>query len=411
MKKLLFLLLPILMYGENLHTLLEYAKQNNNLIHASSLSTAAKHKELESTKKSYYPTLDASTFYQRDDDATPFQAGTTYGASAIVSWNVYDGGKRSHSIEEKNAAFHAQKYTHKDMQKQITLSITKAFFNIKSMLSLLDAKEDASKAVKKQLQRMKSFYAAQLATSDDVDRLQSAYDKNIYEIESLKLQILSAKKMLELQVGKKINSFDDSSFVKNETNAYKELPSIKALKSSKRSLRHASQIIQSAYYPNITLTDQYTLYGYANRPTFANQAIPLLDSQNTIKATLTLRLIDFGRLREQKEAVELQADALHEQICYKSKEQQIQLDLAKERIKTAKLNIKSAKSAYKAAASALTTITQKYKAGIVDNVVYLDALSNNTSAKALYEKSRNDLEIAYAIYYYYQGKNLEEKVL
>jgi outer membrane protein TolC len=86
----------------------------------------------------------------------------------------------------------------------------------------------------------------------------------------------------------------------------------------------------------------------------------------------------------------------------------MQLELSLDRIHTANLNIKSSKSALKAAKSALKTITQKYNAGVVDNVVYLDALSAKTQAQATYEKALNDLEIAYAIYYYYNNKNIEE---
>ena len=77
-------------------------------------------------------------------------------------------------------------------------------------------------------------------------------------------------------------------------------------------------------------------------------------------------------------------------------------------IKTSNIKIISAKSALISATSAFKTISKKYDAGIVDNVVYLDALSSKTSAKALYETSLNDLEIAYASYYYYAGKNIEE---
>ncbi len=409
MKIIIFLFLPLFLYGENLRSLLEYAQKNNNLIKASAITTIAKAKELSSVKKSYFPTLDATTFYQRDDDATPFRAGTNYGTGIAVKWNAYDGGKRKFTIKQKNAEFRAQKYNYKEMTQDISLTIVQEFYTIKSLNALLNAKEDASKSVKKELERIKSFYAAQLATSDDVDRLQSAYDKNIYEIESLKLKILSAKKMLELKVGRTINSFDNSKFQKVKKSSTKELPSITALKFSSKSLHYASQQVESFYHPQIALEDDYNFYRYKDKP---SDTIPIafLDKQNTIKATLSMRLIDFGQLREQKEAIKLHSDALKERIIYKTKEQKIQLYLAEERIKTAKLNIQSAKSSLKAAQSAFVTITEKYKAGIVDNVTYLDALSNDTSAKALYEQSLNDLEVAYANYYYYQGKKLEELV-
>jgi len=45
---------------------------------------------------------------------------------------------------------------------------------------------------------------------------------------------------------------------------------------------------------------------------------------------------------------------------------------------------------------------------LVDNIVYLDALSIKTNATALYTKSLNDLEVAYAIYYYYAGQKIKE---
>ena len=408
MKKLLFLLLPALLLSQDLKSLLALAKENNNLLKASQISVSSKEKEFSSAQSNYYPTLDANAFYKRDDNPTPFLPGTTYGAAVKVSFDVYDGGQKSYTKRQKKDEMSAAKFSYKDNTKSMFLNITETFYNLKTLYSALDAREEASKAVKAQLERMQAFYAAKLATSDDVDRLQSAYDSNVYAMESLKFQILSLKKSLELEVGAPIGDLEDSKFKKTLALQSSNLDSIEALRSNKNALKNLSETIDSYYYPNIKLEDTYTLYGYQNNPTFYGQPIEQLDKQNTIMATLNLRLLDFGTLREQKEAIKLQADALHEQIIYKSKEQKMQLELARERIKTAELNIKSSRSALKAAASALKTITEKYNAGIVDNVVYLDALSSHTEAKATYEKSLNNLEIAYAIYYYYNSKNLEE---
>jgi len=408
MRYFYLLLLPVLLFGEDLKSLLELAKQNNNLLKASKISVHAKRQELESAKSNYYPTLNASAFYERDDDPTPFYPGTTYGAAVKIGFDIYDGGKKSYTQKQKSDEVKAATFTHKEDINTMFLTIAKEFFNLKSLYASLKAREEASKSVKAQLERMKQFYAANLATSDDVDRLESAYERNIYAIESLKFDILSLKSTLELQVGTKIRGLDDSKFQKSLTQKSEELDSIQALRHNKQALKNLSETIDSYYYPNITVEDSFTVFGYEDKPLFAGQPVPLLDNQNSLMATLTLRLVDFGKLREQKEAVRLQADALNEKIIYKSKEQKMQLQLSRQRIATAELNIKSSRSALKAATSALKTITKKYQAGIVDNVTYLDALSSRTEAKALYEKSLNDLEIAYAIYYYYNAKNLEE---
>jgi len=408
MKRLLLLILPALLFGDDLKSLLECAQQNNNLLKASKISVDAKAKALQSAQSNYYPTLDTGLFYSRDDDPTPFSPGTAYGASAKISLDIYDGGKKSYTEKQKRSEMRATRFIYKEDTKSMLLAITKNFYNLKTLHSSLIARKEASVAVKAQLERMKQFYAANLATSDDVDRLQAAYERNIYAMESLKFEILSLKKSLELQVGKSIQSIDNSKFKKSSKLQSSELDSIIALRYNKNALSNLSRTIESYYYPNIKIQDQYTLFGYDNKPLFLGKPIPLLDNQNKITANLTLRLFDFGTLHEQKEALKLQADALNEKIIYKSKEQQMQIELAYKRIETANLNIKSSRSALKAATSALQTITQKYQAGIVDNVTYLDALTSKTEAQALYEKSLNDLEIAYAIYYYYNAKNLEE---
>ena len=409
MKKLLLLgIVPALLLGDDLRSLLEFAKQNNNLVNASKISAHAKEKELESAKDNYYPTLDVSGFYKRDDDASPFQPGTVYGANAKVAFDVYDGGKKSYTKKQKANEHKSALFSSKDTQKSILLTITQDYYNLKTLQARLQAQEEASRAVKAQLERVKHFYEAELATSDDVDRLQSAYDSTIYAIESIKFQIKAVKKALEIKVGKRIASLEDSIFKKTVQQDQEELDSIQALKYSKTALLNLSETIDSYYYPTIHIEDTYSVYEYEDKPTMAGRPIPLLDNQNEIMATIGLRLFDFGTIKEQKEAIKLQADALNQQIIYKSKEQQMQLELSLDRIHTAKLNIKSSKSALKAAKSALKTITQKYSAGVVDNVVYLDALSSKTQAQAVYKKALNDLEIAYALYYYYNNKNIED---
>ena len=207
-------------------------------------------------------------------------------------------------------------------------------------------------------------------------------------------------------MGKKIASFTTSTFKKMGDSDSDELDFIKSLRATKSSIINASETIDSYYYPQVRIEDTYSFYGYKDEPT----AFPIeqLDQQNKIMATVNMRLVDFGAIGEAKEAVRLQAGALEQQILYQTKEQKMNQELSIKRIETAQLNIQSSRSALKASTSALKTITEKYSAGIVDNVVYLDALTLNTEAKSAYESSLNNLEMSYALYYFYRGKNIEE---
>lgn len=407
MKRALLLALPLVMYGDSLKSLLDYTTSHNELVVSKKISKKAKEMDVTSTKHGYYPTLDVGAFYQRSDDASPFNPGTTYSALAKVSYDIYSGGKKSNEIAQKKDALSATTHEYASTKNSMTLAVVQTFYNLKSLEATLKAQEESANAVHAQLERMQKFVAAKLATNDDVDRLQSAYDKNIYAIESIKFQIFSLKQALELKVGKKIGSLDDSTFKKVEIATDEELDAIKALRATKNSLLKSANMIDSYYYPQIKVEDTYSLFGYMDKPTLPT-GVDLLDNQNKLLLTLTMRAYDFGALKSAKESVKLNATAMQRQIEYKSKEQKMNQELALKRIETAKLNIKSSASALKAASSALETITQKYNTGIVDNVVYLDALSSQTEAKAMFESSQNSLEVAYALYYYYNAKNLEE---
>lgn len=408
MKRLLLLAVPFLVYGEGLKSLLDYAQQSNELIVSKSISVNSKKSEVESSESNYYPTVDVGGFYQRYDDPSPMSPGTTYSGFAKIGFDIYDGGSKEYTLKQKEDEFSASGFEYEATKKSVMLSIVQDFYNIKTNEASLKAREEASNAVKAQLERMQSFYEARLATSDDVDRLQSAYDSNIYNIESIKFQILTLKKSLELKVGKQINRLDESSFNKLDDSQTHELDSIKALRAQQSSILNASETIDSYYYPQIRVEDTFSLYGYTDEPSVPGFNIDLPENQNKIMATVNMRLLDFGAIGEAKEAARLNADALSQEILYKNKEQKMNQDLALSRIQTAKLNIKSAASALKAAKSALVTITKKYNNGIVDNVVYLDALTSQTESKSTYEASLNNLELSYALYYYYNGKKLEE---
>ena len=407
MYKLIFLIIPIFIYAEDLRTLIDFSKQNNNLIQSTKLLEASKSKNLDSKKSSYFPTIDVGAYYQSLNDKTPNMSGDVYSGYAKVGFDIYDGGRKSALVESAKSEYKASSFDTNDMTKSMVLSIVQDFFTIKSLESTLKAKEDSNKLLKEQLSRVEKFYTARLATKDDVDRLQSAYDTNMYEIESLKFQSLSHKKKLELKVGQQIITLDDSNFKEYIKDEFELLDSVKSLAANQEAISSSAEAIDSIYYPQLRLEDTYSVYGYNRVDAYHPEG---LDNQNKLMLSLNMRLFDYSSAKESKAVLSLNSQALKEQVKYKTKEQQIEYELSISRIDTTKSKIQSASSALASARSAFETIEKKYKAGISDYIVYLDALSNKTNATALYESSLNELEVAYATYYFYSGKNLEEYI-
>ncbi len=404
-KFILFLILAIFAYGDNLKELINYTNDHNKLLLSKKLSTKAKIQELKSTQSSSMPTIDIGGFYQSLNERTLTVAGDIYSGYAKISYDIYDGGRKSSITKQKEDELKSTQFEKIAFQKSLVLQIVQEFYAIKNIEATLNSLKEKQAALNAQLQRVKKFFKANLSTKDDVDKLQSAYDTNAYNIESLKFQKSMAFKQLELKVGKNIASLDESKFQKHMLDDMQINDTIKSLEHKKSSLKNLANSISSAYLPQINISDTYNVNGYKRYDALHPKG---LDNQNKIMLNINLRVFDGGAISKNKQALIINSKAINTQIQYYTQEQKMLYELSISRIKTAKLKIKSASSALKSAKSAYKTIEEKYKAGIVDNVAYLDALSVQTASLSLYEKSLNDLEIAYAIYYYYTGKNIEE---
>ncbi len=404
-KRLIYLVIPALIYADTLQELLSFANENNSLVISKEFMQKAKKTELDATKSLNQPTFDIGGNYQRLDDRTPMMAGDIYSGYAKISYDIFDGGKKSSLIKQKNDELQSSIFDTTAFKKSLDLQIVQNYFTIKNIDSSILSLEEERVSLKAQLQRVQKFYEASLSTKDDVDKLQSAYDINSYSIESLKFQRLTTFQALELKVGKKIDSLNDAKFKKLLNLSLEEDDIIKSLKAKKSSLSNQANSLDSAYLPKVNISDTYSINSYGRTDTQHPEG---LDNQNKLMLSLNLRLYDGGSVSKNKQAIVINKQALNSQIDYKIKEQEMLFNLSISRINTSKLKIKSVSSALKSASSAYLTIDEKYKAGIVDNVAFLDALSVKTDATALYKRSLNDLEVAYAIYYYYAGKNIQE---
>lgn len=405
MIRLLLLILPALASAESLKSILDYAHQNNNSVKSSKYIKEAKLQEVESKKSNYFPTIDIGASYTNTSDATLFQFRDVYSGFGRAELDIYDGGAKSAQLQKAKDEFLSSSHDEIESKKSLSLQITQDYYNILSIMADIRAKEDARKSLHEQLERIKQFYDAKLATKDDIDRLHASYERVVYEIESRNFELLSVKKAMELKVGKEIESFEKSTFKEIELSDIELQDSVKSLIYKERALKKSADSIESIYYPNIKLEDTYTIYDYSNEA----DANPLkIDRQNVLMLTLNMRIFDYGATKEARESLLLSAKALNEEIRYMSKEQKMHYELSIARLNSLKTKIKSAKSAFTSASSAFKTINEKYIAGIVDYVIYLDALSAKTEADALYESSLNDLQIAYAMLYYYSGNNIEE---
>lgn len=405
MKKLLFLLMPALICAEDLKSLLEFATDNNNIVVAKTLREEAKLKDIESSQSGYYPTIDIGGYGQSLNSKSSNLPGDTYSGYAKIGVDLYDGGQRASTINEDKAYYESAKYDTSSYKKNLQLLIVQDFYAIKSAEAGLKALEEKQNLLSADVARIKNFYEVGKATSDEIDKFKAAFSNNGYQIDALKFQLISLKQLLGSKIGRKITILDDST-ISEPQNLKKELnDEIQALSASASALTHTAHALNSAYMPQIRLEDTYSLFEYDR---FDATSPKGLNNQNQLMLTFNIRLFDKGMVSKQKESIFIQQKALESEIKQSTEIQDINVDLSVSKINTTKSQILSAKSSLNAAISAYEAIAKKYELGVIDNIAYLDALTVKTSAQAQYQEAQNNLQIAYASYYYYVNKNIKE---
>lgn len=407
-KRWLLLLLPSLIYADDLKSLLEFATANNKMVLSKTMSTKSKERDVSSSQKEYYPTLSLGASYTRYDERSLYTPGDIYKGAATLEWSLYDGGRRSSTVSQNQSLLKSAHYSEEAYKKELQLDIVRDFFNIKSAEASLKALQETQVQLKAELDRVKRFYEVGSTTKDDVDKLQAALSNNSYNIEAAQYEILSLQKLFSVKAGKEVKSFEAST-LEPPMQIQKELSdSIAALQESANALKYSAESVDSQYFPTLDLQDSYVFYGYGRSDTAKHpQGV---DNQNILMLSLNIKLLDFGVICEQKQSLLLQKESLKHEAEYLQETQDVNIDLAKSKIETVKAQIQSAKSSLESAQSAYETIKQKYQVGSVDNVAYLDALRVKSDAKAQYETALNNLQIAYASYYYYTNKNIQEYV-
>ena len=403
-------------YAGGLGVFIDHAQKYNKQIKAKEITVEAKAQEVASAQSAYWPTLDIGGSYQDVSPTSIVEPGRTATAYARVHLELYDGGRKAAMLKAKAYSKEASVFEKEAFSKSVTLQIVRHYYTIKQLQANLHALRERSRELAAQIVRVKRFKMTGLATQEEVDKLQSVYDSNHYLIESVKLNIQTARENLKLLSGLDATRLGNSTFVAPHDVHFGWFDTIKTMQAQAKAIGENAKAVDANYLPQIGVSDTYHRSNFQEIGTLPPQFGPggsaafLVDHQNEVKISLNMRLFDKGRMKHESEAVRLQKLALLSNLEHAKKEQLMQFKLADETLRTTRAKMRSAKSALRAAESTYRSIRKKFEAGLVDDIAYLDALADQTLAEARYKETLYDYEIKKSLYYYYAGKDPREFV-
>lgn len=407
MKKLYFIFLtPLFLYSQNLEELVNLSIQNK-LVDSSIQNLDSIKDEYRSVKSGYLPSLDVGAGHSITDNETASLAKNSSKAYASLNYVLYDGGKKSDIYDSYESTIKSADESVLALKNEIALNVINYYYDYLSNISKKEAKIKEIEQLDSQLQRLSRFLDAGTTTEDEVQKIISRLENAKVVLQEIELNMQTIVHNLEYITGQEVNIQSGSSISEFKNDNEKDLRfDLKSIEFDLQTKLANSRSEKSAYLPTITLDNTYTYYDNNYEGNYSND----LEHQNILSANLKWNLFSFGKTKYKYESKYKEYLSEKSKFEYEKNKADIDLKLALKAYDISKLKIKSAEANVKAADATFDVIKSKYENGLIDNVAFLESLSEKSDALSQLKTSQNELEIKKANIIYHSGKKLQEYI-
>ena len=403
MKKLIFIyLFPLFSFAGNLDQLLNLAEQNKKVEASRYTLEATKEKEY-AIKSGYMPNLSLGanqTFNQEKNISTPEKSTT---GLATLAFTVYDGGKREASFEQQKALIKSATFSLASIQNNISLDVIYYYYNYLSTLSSKESTTQKMQQLEAERYRLEKFLSVGSITADELQKIVSSIEQTKVDLLTLDNTLNNISNTLEYLTGREIIVEKGSTLVFKD--AKKEEPKrfdILALEQSIQSTKAEAKIAKAPNRPTIIIQDTYSQYDF-DYPVATNN----LDHQNSIQLLLEWKIFFFFSTSANAQAAYLNYLSKNSELEYEKYKAKASFKNAQNSYKTSLAKIEAAKAKLQASEMTYELIKKKFQQGIVNNVSYLDALSDKFNSNSQLQTALNEVEYQKAVLLYEMGENIK----
>ena len=409
MKKIYFtFLVPIFLYSQNLEELVNLTIENR-LVESSKQNLDALKDEYKSVQRGYLPKLDAGASYSINEHEYPNNPKKRANAYGSLNYLLYDGGKKYDIYDGYETNIKSGEKSLDALKNNLSLTVIQYYFDYLSLEAKKDAIQKEIEQLTAQEDRIGRFYNAGTTTEDELQKIVSRLQNAIVELQEIELNIITITHNLEYITGTQV-SITDGSKLEDINNLIQKSPrfDIQALDFETQSKQSIAQAQKSGYYPTITLDNTFNYYD--NNYDRKNNDTDINNHQNVASANMKWNLFSFGQTKYQYESKQKEYLASRSNFEYEKNKADVDLQLALKSYNIAKAKIKSTEATLKAAQSAYEIIKSKFENGLIDNVAFLQSLTEKYDAISQHKKAINDLEVKKATIIYHSGEKLQEYI-
>ncbi|WP_375724984.1 TolC family protein [Arcobacter sp. KX21116] len=409
MKKIhLLFFLPIFLWSQDLSELINIS-QKNKLIQSSQETVESVKDEYSSVKRSYLPNVSIGTSYQNTNRESQNMPANGYTSYAKVGLTIYDGNKRYNLFKSYKSYIKSSKENLSALKNEVALDVVNYYYQYLTLEAQKDAKQKEIEQLKSEGNRVKNFVDVGSSTTDEYDKIESRIQSSIFDLNQIELNIITVLHTLEYVTGQEVSITAGSSIkdININSDMKAQRPDIKSLEYNIEKLKYDARQEKSGYLPKITLDNTYSYYDR----NYKDNSIPEeYKDQNVFSVNLSWDIFNFNSTGKKYSAKYKEYLSKRSNYEYQKKKADTELKTSLKTYEIGKVKVKAAKASLKAATSVYDSIKSKYQNGLVDNVTFLEALTEKYDALSQLKSSQYDLEINKATIIYYSGKNVGDYV-
>ena len=404
MKKFLFLsLFPLFAFSGNLNELLNLAEQNKQ-VEASRYSLEASKEKEYATKSAYLPNLTLGATQTFNQESNMFAAEKDTTGTATLAFTIYDGGKREASFEQQQALVKSATFSLASVQNNISLDVIYYYYNYLSTLANKESTLKKMEQLEAERNRLEKFLSVGAITADELQKIVSSIEQTKVDLLTLDNTLNNISNTLEYLTGEQV------SIEKGSTIAYKEVINneenkrldILALEESVQSNKSEIQMAKAPNLPTIALQNTYSKHDFDYPVATEN-----LKEQNSVQLSMQWKIFDFASTSSNAQAAYLNYLSKNSELSYAKYKAKASFKNAQNSYKTSLAKIEAAKAKLQASEMTYELVKKKFQQGIVNNVSYLDALSDKFNSNSQLQTALNEVEYQKAVLLYEMGENIK----
>lgn len=404
MKKFLFLsLFPLFAFSGNLNELLNLAEQNKQ-VEASRYSLEASKEKEYATKSAYLPNLTLGATQTFNQESNMFAAEKDTTGTATLAFTIYDGGKREASFEQQQALVKSATFSLASVQNNISLDVIYYYYNYLSTLANKESTLKKMEQLEAERNRLEKFLSVGAITADELQKIVSSIEQTKVDLLTLDNTLNNISNTLEYLTGEQV------SIEKGSTIAYKEVINneenkrldILALEESVQSNKSEIKMAKSPNLPTIALQNTYSKHDFDYPVATEN-----LKEQNSVQLSMQWKIFDFASTSSNAQAAYLNYLSKNSELSYAKYKAKASFKNAQNSYKTSLAKIEAAKAKLQASEMTYELVKKKFQQGIVNNVSYLDALSDKFNSNSQLQTALNEVEYQKAVLLYEMGENIK----